>query len=119
MPGVLLGKCKVKFDAALHLKITHFSLVIRDRVVQTKVARMPVERYASEYNMNHSKRGIALIFNHEIFEIPSLKPRAGTNVDCDNLCKALTQIHFDVKLYKDLRLRDIMQRIEEGLCHKI
>lgn len=77
---------------------------------------MPVERYASEYNMNHSKRGIALIFNHEVFEIPSLKPRAGTNVDCDNLCKALSQMHFDVKLYKDLRLRDMMQRIEEGLC---
>lgn len=90
----------------------------RERVVQqTKVARMPVERYASEYNMSHSKRGTALIFNHEVFEIPSLKPRAGTNVDCDNLCKALSAIHFDVKLYKDLRLRDMMQRIEEGLCH--
>lgn len=85
-----------------------------DRVVQqTRVARMPVERYASEYNMDHSKRGIAMIFNHEVFEIPSLKPRAGTNVDCDNLCKALAQMHFDVKLYKDLRLRDMMQRIEE------
>jgi hypothetical protein len=39
------------------------------------IARMPVERYASEYNMQHLKRGYAIIFNHENFEIPSLKSR--------------------------------------------
>jgi hypothetical protein len=38
-------------------------------------AKMPAARYSSEYNMNHAKRGIALIFNHEHFDFPSLKSR--------------------------------------------
>lgn len=75
---------------------------------------MPVERYASEYNMKHLKRGMAIIFNHENFEIPSLKSRAGTNVDCENLYQALTHLNFEVSLYKDLKLREIQSQIEEG-----
>lgn len=74
---------------------------------------MPVERYASEYNMSHKKRGMAIIFNHEYFEIPSLKPRAGTNVDCDNLCQSLSNLHFDVSIYKDYRLKEIQSVVEE------
>lgn len=75
---------------------------------------MPVERYSSEYNMTHLNRGIAIIFNHENFEVPSLKSRAGTNVDCENLYEALTQLDFDVKVFKDLRLYDIQVQIDSS-----
>lgn len=74
---------------------------------------MPVERYATEYNMKHLNRGHALIFNHETYDIPSLKSRAGTNVDCENLSQTLQKLHFDVQIYKDLRLKDIQYNIEE------
>lgn len=45
------------------------------------------------YNMNHKKRGKALIFNQEKFQY--LKERRGTNKDRDNLSEryALTNIH--------------------------
>ena len=75
---------------------------------------MPVERYSSEYNMNHAKRGIALIFNHEHFDIPSLKSRTGTNVDCENLCDTLRNLHFEVSLYKDFRFSEIQYEIQTG-----
>lgn len=78
-----------------------------------RVARMPTERYASEYNMRHNKRGMAIIFNHEHFDIPSLKSRTGTNVDCEHLRHTLEILQFDVVVYKDLRHADIHQRIEE------
>lgn len=80
------------------------------------VAQMPVERYASEYNMNHSKRGLAIIFNHEHFDVMSLKSRAGTNVDCENLRQTLDRLHFDVTVLKDLRFNDIQQYIEQSKC---
>ncbi|XP_052901246.1 caspase-like [Anopheles moucheti] len=76
-------------------------------------ARMPVERYASDYNMNHKRRGLALIFNHENFDVPQLKARAGTNVDCENLTATLKGLDFEVHVYKDLKLRDLQKRVEE------
>lgn len=80
----------------------------------SRVARMPVERYASEYNMKHGKRGMAIIFNHEHFEVMSLKPRAGTNVDCENLRNTLDRLNFDVTVLKDLRFSDIQHHIEQS-----
>ncbi|CAD7094203.1 unnamed protein product [Hermetia illucens] len=77
------------------------------------VARMSTERYASEYNMRHSNRGIALIFNHERFDIPTLKDRTGTNVDCENLYNSFKRLHFDVIVCKDFKLREIQQQIIE------
>ncbi|XP_055318469.1 caspase-like [Sitodiplosis mosellana] len=77
-----------------------------------RVARMPTDRYASEYNMRHNKRGMAIVFNHEHFDIPTLKSRTGTNVDCENLRHTLETLQFDVVVHKDLRLTDIHQKIE-------
>lgn len=88
----------------------------------SRVARMPAERYATEYNMKHSKRGIAIIFNHEHFDVMSLKSRAGTNVDCERLRNTLERLHFDVIVHKDLRFDDIKDHIEQSnilfICNK-
>ncbi|CAG9840279.1 unnamed protein product [Diabrotica balteata] len=78
-----------------------------------KYARMPVHKYSSHYNMEHPKRGLALIFNHEIFECGNLKPRNGTNEDCKNLKECLIALGFDVHVFKDLNYRDIEQHIRE------
>lgn len=74
---------------------------------------MPVERYASEYKMSHMRRGIAIILNHESFNIPSLKPRAGTMVDCENLTHSLRNLDFEVRVYKDLYLHEIKAHMDE------
>jgi hypothetical protein len=36
--------------------------------VPQNVARMPVERDSDKYNMNHKRRGLAIIFNHREFD---------------------------------------------------
>lgn len=74
---------------------------------------MTTQRFATEYNMNHAKRGIALIFNHENFEITSLKSRTGTNVDCQHLYESLKNLHFDVSIYKDFKLSEIQSEIQD------
>ncbi|XP_030369561.1 caspase [Scaptodrosophila lebanonensis] len=81
-------------------------------VYQRYVARMVTERHAAEYNMRHKHRGMALIFNHEHFEVPTLKSRAGTNVDCENLVRVLKQLDFDVTVHKDCRFKEIKRLID-------
>ncbi|XP_043248951.1 caspase-like [Colletes gigas] len=71
----------------------------------------PTERYATHYNMNHSKRGLAIIFNHEFFTVPHLKQRCGTNVDCENLITTLKNLDFEVNDYHNSTHRDIVQNL--------
>ncbi|XP_055318472.1 caspase-like [Sitodiplosis mosellana] len=78
-----------------------------------RVARMPTEWNAFEYNMRHKKRGMAIIFNHEHFDISSLNSRTGTNVDCENLRHTLETLQFDVVVHKDLSEADIHQEIRK------
>lgn len=75
---------------------------------------MPVEKYASYYKMDHKRRGLALIFNHEVFECGGLKSRAGTNEDCKNLKALLNSLGFEVHVFKDLKHSEIEKHIESG-----
>lgn len=63
--------------------------------------------------MNHPNRGMAIIFNHEHFVLPNLDRRSGTNVDCENLQKTLTHLHFNVKVYQDLKLDKIIKKLNK------
>ncbi|XP_063976031.1 caspase-1-like [Diachasmimorpha longicaudata] len=72
----------------------------------------PTERYASHYNMSHAKRGLALIFNHEFFTVSHLKPRSGTNVDCEQLVSTLKDLGFEVKDFHNATHRDIAKNLE-------
>uniref|UniRef100_A0A2A4JRA2 Caspase-1 n=1 Tax=Heliothis virescens TaxID=7102 RepID=A0A2A4JRA2_HELVI len=78
-----------------------------------RIARMPVDRNAPYYNMNHKHRGIALIFNHEHFDIHSLKSRTGTNVDSDNLAKVLKGLGFRVTVLTNSKSEEVMKYIQE------
>lgn len=78
----------------------------------TPLQTAPTERYASHYNMNHPKRGLALIFNHEFFTISHLKPRSGTNVDCENLIKTLKSLDFEVNDFHNSPHREIVKNLE-------
>lgn len=73
---------------------------------------MPVERFGSEYNMNHKSRGYGLIFNHEHFEVPNLKSRTGTGADCENLIDALQSLHFQVHVFKDKKYREMLEIVK-------
>ncbi|XP_050517770.1 caspase-1-like isoform X1 [Diabrotica virgifera virgifera] len=78
-----------------------------------KAARMPVHKNSPYYNMDHPKRGMALIFNHEFFDDEDLLTRRGTNEDCRNLKECLIALGFDVQVFKDLDNRDIEQHIDD------
>ena len=75
---------------------------------------MPVERDAELYNMNHRRRGIAIIFNHKNFDQRlGLKTRNGTDADRDNLRITLRQMDFEVKVYNDASYKEIERVLEE------
>ncbi|KAG5880452.1 hypothetical protein JTB14_028785 [Gonioctena quinquepunctata] len=77
-------------------------------------ARMPVPKYATHYKMDHPKRGLALIFNHEVFECGGLKSRSGTNEDCKNLKECLVALGFDVQVFKDLNYSEVEFHVKQA-----
>nr|AEF30498.1 caspase-1 [Euphydryas aurinia] len=78
-----------------------------------RYAKMPVDRNAPFYNMNHKYRGMAIIFNHEHFDIHSLKSRTGTNVDSDNLSKVLKGLGFRVTVLHNLKSGDVIKYLQQ------
>lgn len=78
---------------------------------QQGIAKMPTERNAIYYNMNHKNRGIALVFNHENFDIGGLSKRSGTNVDCECLVNRLEILGFNVQVFHNLEYSDLYARV--------
>lgn len=79
------------------------------------IAQMSADIDAVFYKMDHPKRGLAVIFNHENFDIKSLKSRSGTKVDRDNLKESLSRLSFDVKVYNDLTYGEIRKIVDEAV----
>lgn len=72
--------------------------------------KQPLDYY---YKMNHKNRGLALIFNHEMFVDTGLGQRRGTQVDCERLQKTFTALHFDVRITNnptELEIRSILKK---------
>jgi len=81
---------------------------------------MPVEKDSEVYNMNHKKRGIALIFNHLSFDPRlGLKERSGTNTDCTNLIKTFEELQLEVKPFKDLTYKQMVRLEIENFCKNL
>ncbi|KAI5732753.1 hypothetical protein M8J76_003720 [Diaphorina citri] len=78
------------------------------------VAKSTVEKDADYYRMDHKHRGLALIFNHEHFDSPHLKSRAGTGADFENLYTTLVNLGFVVKPYHDPEFKVIQNAIDEA-----
>ncbi|NXU45611.1 CASP6 protein, partial [Drymodes brunneopygia] len=70
---------------------------------------------AVEYKMNHQRRGVALIFNHEhFFWHLRLPDRRGTMADRNNLKRSLTDLGFEVRLFDDLKTEDVLQKTDDA-----
>ncbi|KFQ86375.1 Caspase-6, partial [Phoenicopterus ruber ruber] len=68
-----------------------------------------------QYKMNHQRRGVALIFNHEHFFWQLMLPdRRGTLADRDNLKRSLTDLGFEVRLFDDLKVEEVLEKISEA-----
>lgn len=96
-----------------HISNKYKSISYRGRA-QELYSKMPVTKYSTHYKMDHKKRGLAYIFNHESFECGGLKARTGTNEDCRNLKECLVWLGFDVQVFKDLNFSDIEFHMRQG-----
>lgn len=75
------------------------------------VPSRPIEYY---YKMDHKKRGIALIFNHETFYDFDMPIRKGTHVDRDRLGHTFADLGFDVRVYDNYTEAQIKSILQEG-----
>ncbi|XP_059485223.1 caspase-1-like isoform X2 [Neocloeon triangulifer] len=67
--------------------------------------------YAEEYNMNHPRRGVALILNHEHFEYEDV--REGSDKDCAKLHRVYQRLGFDVRIHNDLNFNEVMTTLRK------
>lgn len=65
------------------------------------------------YNMRNKRRGVALIFNHKIYDDPKAPIRYGTEHDCAQLQITFTKLGFIVKTYNDYSLGAIESILSE------
>ena len=72
---------------------------------------MPVEKDAEEYNMNHTRRGKAVIFNHDEFK--NKTPRHGSAVDVLILKETYEALGFEVIVHDNLKFTGIQNAITE------
>ena len=74
-----------------------------------------VARNDRHYNMDHPRRGKALVFNHEVFhEDTELSRRDGTSHDRERLIHALGNLGFEVIIFNDKTYQQIMEAIDKG-----
>ncbi|KAM4811486.1 caspase-6 isoform X1 [Urocitellus parryii] len=69
---------------------------------------------SEKYKMDHKRRGLALIFNHERFYWQLMLPeRRGTSADRENLTRRFSDLGFEVKCFNDLKAEELMHKIQE------
>lgn len=91
-----------------------FKQVLRQISTGNEINRLRKRKLKYNYNMNHKHRGLALIFNHESFDIYDLKPRKGTQVDRERMFETLHSLDFDVQVYDDLEEFEILDKLKKG-----
>lgn len=80
--------------------------------------KQPLDYY---YKMDNKNRGLALIFNHEVFVDTGLGVRRGTQVDCDRLQKTFTALNFDVRITNnptEVEIRSILKKGKFSMIYK-
>lgn len=76
---------------------------------------LPKFDFISEYEMNHEKRGHAVIFNHKFFDQHTgYGTRLGTEVDLERLKKTCKALEFSIKYHDDLKRVEIFQELEKS-----
>jgi hypothetical protein len=68
---------------------------------------------ADYYKMNHTRRGIAVIFNHVNFSMPECPKRDGSDKDRDDLTELLVELDFEVLRYDDPPFRQVARALEQ------
>ncbi|XP_032672503.1 caspase-1-like isoform X1 [Odontomachus brunneus] len=67
--------------------------------------KVGLDQDAEEYNMNHKRRGVALVLNHIHFE--NMNTRKGSEKDAENLRTSLSNLGFEIRIYTDPTIKTI------------
>uniref|UniRef100_A0A8D8WAD9 Caspase-1 n=1 Tax=Cacopsylla melanoneura TaxID=428564 RepID=A0A8D8WAD9_9HEMI len=70
---------------------------------------MPVAKDSTEYNMSHARRGRAIVFNHDEFQMDNMTPRPGSGADVKNLEASFDALGFQVSVYTNPEFREITE----------
>lgn len=102
-----------------HFLITTFIVFSRKPYVNRNIptnAIMPVDKDAKDYNLNHGKRGVAVILYHTDYaDKIKLKHREGTDHDISRLKNTLeNKLQFDVRIFRNYKLSEILTLLESG-----
>ncbi|CAM4366083.1 unnamed protein product [Leuciscus chuanchicus] len=92
-------------------------LTVRENIDETDAFNQSVYSLDPNeaYKMNHKKRGMALIFNHERFYWQlMLGNRSGTEADRQNLVRRFQELDFEVKAYNDYKRDEVLDKIKEA-----
>ncbi|XP_077068915.1 caspase-6-like [Siphateles boraxobius] len=92
-------------------------LTVRQNITETDGFNQSVNSLDPNeaYKMNHKKRGMALIFNHERFYWQlMLGNRSGTEADRQNLVRRFQELGFEVKSYSDYKRDEVLDKIKEA-----
>ncbi|XP_016124516.1 caspase-6-like isoform X1 [Sinocyclocheilus grahami] len=101
----------VEKDSALAGQTVRENVTETDSINQSVFSLDPNE----EYKMDHKKRGMALIFNHENFYWQlMLNSRSGTNADRQNLVRRFQELGFEVKACDDYKREEVLSTIREA-----
>lgn len=77
-----------------------------------KPVEIDLDPLAEEYDMNHKRRGVALILNHVHFE--SMNTRLGSVKDSLDLKASLSRLGFDVRIYTDPTVKAITATLQSS-----
>ncbi|XP_029665203.1 caspase-1-like [Formica exsecta] len=82
----------------------------RHSIDTQKAVKIDLDPFAEEYDMNHKRRGVALILNHVHFE--SMSTRKGSVKDSLHLKVSLSKLGFDVRIYTDPTVKVIAATLQ-------
>lgn len=75
-----------------------------------------IDLESADYNMNHEKRGLAIVFNHFKFDSEKFKneQRYGTEKDRNRLEETFKSLDFDVHVHNDCSRQEIAKVLQSG-----
>ncbi|XP_076753763.1 caspase-1 [Xylocopa sonorina] len=79
---------------------------------QKNVVYTDLDPLSEVYNMNHARRGVAIIFNH--VNIKKMVRRTGSQKDVDALSDTLKTLGFEVRVYLDPTLESISRILQSA-----
>lgn len=93
--------------------ISHNSKSKRTETVVDESDIVKIDKNADLYNMNHYKRGYAIILNHYQFDNQLLASRDGTEKDVNALEDTLKFLQFDVITCNNYTYSEICDKLNE------